>query len=342
MTQFLTNLLHSIYKLVGNYGLAVILFTILVRVVVFPLDFRSRTGMRKMQKIQPELNKLQQKYANDRVKLQQKQSELMRREKYNPLSGCLPLLIQWPILFAMFAAMRQIAYEQTAAQVFTFLSGETPVYEGWLWIKNLWMPDSLFTSLAPDLNSMRLISGEVWEKMFATFSQTQQTGILANIQAAVPDFAGVLDFTKEGLAATRTVIETALSSMPLYQQEMAIIPGWANVNFILFKVSVFVKHNGYLLLPVLAGITQIVMTQTMPGANQPQQPQQEGQPNMGGFMKYFFPLFTVWICLTSNAAFALYWATANIIALVSNIGLNSYFDKKDAQQALLNEENTVR
>ena len=80
MAQFLTNLLHSIYKLVGNYGLAVILFTILVRVVVFPLDFRSRTGMRKMQKIQPELNKLQQKYANDRVKLQQKQSELMRRE----------------------------------------------------------------------------------------------------------------------------------------------------------------------------------------------------------------------------------------------------------------------
>lgn len=342
MTQFLTNVLNSIYRLIGNYGWSVILFTILVRLVVFPLDVRSRAGMRKMQKIQPELNKLQEKYANDRVKLQQKQSELMRRERYNPLSGCLPLLIQWPILLAMFGAMRQIAYEHTAGQVFTFLSGDSPIYEGWLWIKNIWMPDSLFTSLAPDPNSMRIIGGEVWEKVFATFSQAQQTNILANIQAVVPDFSGILDFTKEGLAATRNVIETALASMPLYQQQIAVLPGWGNINLMLFKVSVFVQHNGYLLLPAIAGVTQILMTKTMPGVNQPQQPQQAGQPNTGNFMKYFFPIFTVYICLSSNAAFALYWATANIIAMVSNLGINAYFDKKDAQQALLNEEKTIQ
>lgn len=157
MTDFLTRLLEAIYSVVQNHGWAIVVFTILIRVVLLPLDIKSRKGMRKQSKIQPELNRLQKKYANDRAKLQQKQSELMRKESYNPLSGCLPILIQMPILFAMFAAMRSIAERQTIGQVFTYLSGGTPTYEGWLWVKNLWAADSLFASVAPNLQQLQMI-----------------------------------------------------------------------------------------------------------------------------------------------------------------------------------------
>ena len=69
MTGFLTNILNGINGFVNNYGWAIVLFTIFIRLLLLPLDIKNRQGMRKMQKIQPELNKLQKKYANDKVKL---------------------------------------------------------------------------------------------------------------------------------------------------------------------------------------------------------------------------------------------------------------------------------
>ena len=144
MSAFMRSILEWIYGLVGNYGVAVVIFTLLIRTILTPLEISSRKGMRKMSEIQPKLNALQQKYGKDQAELQQKQQELMRNEHYNPLSGCLPLLIQWPILFIMFYAMRDVAANNIIKQCFTFLQGETPVYEPFLWIKNVFMADSPF------------------------------------------------------------------------------------------------------------------------------------------------------------------------------------------------------
>lgn len=328
VTNLLVSILNAIYGFVGNHGWAVVLFTLLIRLLLLPLEIKSRKGMRKMQQIQPQLNKLQQKYANDRVKLQQKQSELMRREKYNPLSGCLPMLIQLPILFAMFAAMRQIANEQTVKQAFAFLQGETPMYEGWLWVKNLWMADSPFMPSAPNLHALQMIPANVWQTVWAGLGEAGQSSILAQLQG-LEGFAG-LDFsTAAGLKAALPFIDAGLLTMPAYMEAVRLVPGWANMNFILFTVSLFKQYNGLLILPVLAGLSQVMMTKVTPGMSQPQQAGDQ-QAGMNNFMKYFFPIFSVYICLTSNAGFALYWVVANLIATATNIGITKYFDKQDA------------
>ena len=124
-----------------------------------------------------------------------KSSRAMRKERYSPLSGCLPLLIQMPILFAMFGAMRAIANERIVEQVFTFLSGEQPNYESWLWVKNIFMADSFFTSMAPDPRTIQMISNDVWQKVYSTLQPGQVELIMQNIQAQVPTFTGALDFT---------------------------------------------------------------------------------------------------------------------------------------------------
>lgn len=342
MTGILTNILNGIYSFVGNYGWAIVLFTILIRLLLLPLDIKSRQGMRKMQKIQPEMNKIQQKYANDKAKLQQKQSELMRREHYNPMTGCLPLLIQMPILFAMFGAMRQIANEQTVQQVFHMILGEQPTFEGWLWVKNLWMPDSLFASVVPNMQTIQMVPANIWNQVFSAISAADQQTILAKIAAAVPTFSGALDFTAgDGLKAALSVVQQALSTLPNYQAAVAPMAGFANLNFVFFKLSVFANYNGYLILPVLAGLTQVLMTKMTPGmASQPQGDNQ--QSGMNNFMKYFFPVFSVYICLSSNAGFALYWVVSNLIATATNIGITAYFDKADRLAALTEGENTVR
>lgn len=342
MTDFLRGILDWFYSLTSNYGVAVICFTLFIRIILTPFEYKSRKGMRKMQKIQPKLNALQQKYGNDKQRLQQKQTELMQKEKYNPLSGCLPMLLQWPILFCMFYAMRDIANEKLLEQVITFLTGEVPVYESFLWVKNVYMPDSLFKSVAVDASALAGISADVWKNIFASVDAAQLETILANIRAAVPAAVEltqeqILDFSSNSALQTtiNTYVMPGLQSMPLYMEEAAHVVGWKNMNFLLFTVTLFKNYNGLLILPVLSGITQMMMTKLNPATQTPDAGnQQQNQQNQGmnAFMKYFFPIFSVFICLTSNAGFALYWVTINIFATVQSIALNKYLDYKEAKE----------
>ncbi len=337
MTDFFTSILNWIQSFAGNYGWSIVLFTVLVRLILLPLDYKNRKGMRKMQKIQPEINKLQKKYANDKVRLQQKQAELMKREKYNPMSGCLPLLIQMPILFAMFAALRRLANEQTVSQVFEYLQGNAPQFEGWLWVRNIWTVDSLFSAAAPSLDSLRIITFDVWQKMFSTLSEGARANILSNISLAVEGFNGTLDLSSaEAFKESLPFIQQTLAQMPAYQSALATVPGWSNLNFFITTLSVYQQYNGLLILPVMAGLSQVLMTKMNPAASTGNQ-DSVNNPLGGGFMKYFFPLFSVYICLSSNAGFALYWVVANLFATLSSVLIAAYLDKKEEKQAQLNE-----
>jgi len=91
---------------VTNYGIVIILLTIIVRIVLVPLTISQTRSMAKMQKIQPELKELQKKYKDDKQKLQQETMEFYKKNNVNPLAGCLPLLFQMPVFFALFQALR--------------------------------------------------------------------------------------------------------------------------------------------------------------------------------------------------------------------------------------------
>ena len=95
--------LYWIYNTIAleNYGLAIIIFTILVKSAMFPLTLKQYKSTAEMQKVQPLLKEVQRKYANDKEKLNQETMKLYQEHKINPAGGCLPLLIQMPILFAL-------------------------------------------------------------------------------------------------------------------------------------------------------------------------------------------------------------------------------------------------
>ena len=93
--------------------------------------------------------------------------------------------------------------------------------------------------------------------------------------------------------------------------------------------------NGLFLLPLLAGGSQFLMTQMQNGKMTEEQKAAQANNSMNsGFMKWFFPIFSVWICSTSNAAFSIYWMAANVIMIIQNWALNLYFDREDAKLAL--------
>lgn len=96
-----------LYGILGNYGLAIIGVTVLIKLVLLPVTLKQDKSMKDMKKIQPEIDKLREKYGNDPQTLNQKTMELYQKHKVNPLSGCLPLLVQLPILWALFAVLRK-------------------------------------------------------------------------------------------------------------------------------------------------------------------------------------------------------------------------------------------
>ena len=134
LKQFLAFLLNTTDKYVGNFGISIIIVTILIKILLLPLTLKQDKSMKEMKKLQPELEKIKQKYANDKQMLNIKTMELYREHKVNPLGGCLPLLLQLPILFALFGVLR---------------NGIIPKDSSFLWLK-LSVPDQFY--ILPVLN----------------------------------------------------------------------------------------------------------------------------------------------------------------------------------------------
>lgn len=324
MNEFLKSILDGINSVVGNYGWTIVVFSLLLRLVIFPFDYKSRVSMRKTTKIQPQMNALQKKYANDKDTLNRKMSELYKKEKINPLSSCLPMLLTMPILFAVWAALRMMANEQMVQQVFDILQGKEPVMESWLWVKNLWMPDSPFSAAWPDLNSLRMVTSDIWQNAYNTLVANG-----ANLPAAI-----TYDFSDANLQATIQAIYTYMEQMPEYVKATSNLPGWS-FNLLIAQLDLKTMYNGFFILPLLAAGTQFLMT-----AMQPTQAagdaNQQAQAN-SNFMKWFFPLFSLFVCSGYSAVFSLYWVMGNVIPAVQTVGINWYLDRKEKKEATVGE-----
>jgi YidC/Oxa1 family membrane protein insertase len=110
-------------------GLAIILFTIIIRMVLLPLTLQQIRSQKAMQRLQPEIKALQKKYAGDREKISAETMALYKEHGYNPATGCLPLVLQMPVLFALYAALRDLGEHNETFQA------------PWLWLSNLNHPD---------------------------------------------------------------------------------------------------------------------------------------------------------------------------------------------------------
>jgi YidC/Oxa1 family membrane protein insertase len=150
INPFITILLFLYQILGGNVVLSIVVFTILVRLATYPLTRKQQQSSKAMQELQPELKKLQEKYKNDRERMAQAQMELYREYGVNPLAGCLPLLIQLPILLGLYRAI-VATLAATPLQLLNLsgrlwvpeLSSVVPLENKFLWL-NLAVPDPLY------------------------------------------------------------------------------------------------------------------------------------------------------------------------------------------------------
>ncbi len=191
------------------------------------------------------------------------------------------------------------------------------------------MTDSFFTPVVPTAQALNQLTADVWQKAYNLLSESQVQAIAQNI-ALVSESA--LDFGASTYQASVQNIITALGQVPAYVATVEPVAGWSGLNFYLFSITLYQQYNGMLLLPILAGVSQVLQYKFNPAMQDQNQTAANGQ-GMGNFMKYFFPILSVFWCLTSNAAFAVYWVASTVIMWIQSVLITKYLEKKDKEQA---------
>ncbi|MBQ6013488.1 MAG: membrane protein insertase YidC [Firmicutes bacterium] len=169
-------LLSAIYGLLDNYGLSIIILTLLVRLCLLPLYGKQIKETAKMSEIQPKMQEIQKRYAADPQTRDQKIAELYRDADVNPASGCLPLLIQMPFIIGLFALLRNpLTYMTQDSMIMA-------VHESFLWVPDLCQPDPWILPLIAGIST------------YFTFSATSQQGDASGMNNAMKYFYPVMIF----------------------------------------------------------------------------------------------------------------------------------------------------
>lgn len=283
-----------IYMGVGDYAVAIILFTLVVKLILLPLDLKQRSSTKKMAALNPKLAEINKKYEKDPEKKSAKTMELYRKEKINPMSGCLPMLIQFPVLIAMFSVMRHVADERVVSMFLDVYNGGAEAFtpESFLWVQNLWQPDNIMAMVIPD----------------------------AAMAMAIKPISGNAIVNEANLALLQANYETVMAPvMDIYNAG---------------------KANGWAILPIVAGVSQLFSAKML-SKNQPAaQPSKSGSPDMSKMMTYMMPIMSVFFCWQYNAAFAIYWVTSNLYSILLHYGYEFYYKQKEKKASSLEAEGT--
>lgn len=194
--EFFIVVLNFLYGLVNNWGVSIILLTVLFKLVLSPLQIMQLNSMVKMRKLSPKLQELQERYKNDRNKLSMEMMQLYKREKFNPAAGCLPLFAQFPIFIAMFWVTRE---------AFEFRG------ESFLWIPDLAESDPFL--IAPVLMGlMMFVSQKLMPK--PPQSQGMQAQIAQQMMVVFPPMITIVFLFMPAGVVVYSVVNMLLSIIP--------------------------------------------------------------------------------------------------------------------------------
>lgn len=296
--------------LTGNYGVALIIFTILIKAVLMPLTVKQQRSMLKTQKLQPLLMEIQQKYANDKEKLNQETMKLYQKYKVNPMSGCLPLLIQLPILMLLYWVVKKpIIYIMGfhSDEVWRIVSAVTEWSDG--------NPDKLntFFSMVGIDNMAKLTDNSY--KMFGMYEIQ-----IARFLHAYPEVLQnhwITEIGRNFVLINFNFLGMDLSQTPDLGAFMGLFVGKIN-NLTLGTILLWI-------IPVLSGVSAY-LTSWVSQLQNPQQPQTdkngEESANPMKSMMIMMPLMSAWFAFTLPSAIGLYWIISNIFALIQQVVLS--------------------
>ena len=310
-------LMYFIYVTVGfhNYALSIVLFTIVYKLILLPLSMKQIKSSQKMQEIQPELSRIQERYKNDKEKLNEATMKLYQEKGYNPASGCLPMLIQLPILLALFYVIR--------------------------------MPMSYMLDIpAKAVGEMAVVAiqkgefsyGNVGEEAFNKIKD-DPTEVYKAFSQKDPYFEvklmSVIDKNQELIHNNPYLDDSRKAVLSEFKMKMLSIFNFGTPPTLDFKAitsdpATNIPPLILLLLAVLTTYFTAVLTMPAP----PKDTKDKNAANAGCASKsmlWISPIMTLWIGLTTPSGQSFYWTINNILSFAQQKALNKIY-KKDVKE----------
>ena len=353
ITNLIGKLIYALYRGIGSFGWTVVVFTIILKVILSPLDIWQKRTMlknnRAMKIIAPELEKLKKTYANSPDVLQQKQMELYKKNGYSMLGGCLPALLTIVIFFIVFSGFNAAVRYENERIVYSL----TQQYEVVSEMKVVTSPEGNVSYLTSEEynQSAATIQGEVRditaeevdEKMVEAYNAEKQGWLwIKNVFMSdtyanpVPTFekfvgrglgqiGGTLPEETRGLNIQRSQYDNGYEAVM-----MPAIKAYERSSFFDMK-----KWNGYFILPFISILLSIFSVK-LSKATQPAMPEQtdENAKNGQGMMKimnWLMPIMMGVFALFYSAAFCIYMVMNSLITVIFNVVYNQIAKKQDAK-----------
>ncbi len=288
-------LVRLFYNLTNSYGVALILFTLVIKLIMLPFQMKSKKSMMRMSRVSGQMQELQKRYAKNQAKLQEEMQKLYEEEGVNPMSGCLWSLIPFPILIALYSIIRQpithfMMLSKDVLQTVVQSAADAGVN-----LTNIVMMDKATGTPA--------LKDGLYQLAF--YGQINLVKAVQEMGLSTPEGWFDMNYNFLGLDLTATP--------------------WEYVKNFTFTWAVI----GVILIPILAGLSQFVFSKL----TMKTQPQADaaGGASMKSMM-YMMPLMSVYIAFIMPAALGVYWIAQSVFSLIQEAILNKTFSAKLSEE----------
>ena len=304
-------LVRLFYNVTGSYGVSLILFTLVIKLILLPFQMKSKKSMVRMNRMSGKMQEIQKKYANNQMKMQEEIQKLYSEQGVNPMSGCLWSFLPLPILMALYYIIRD--------------------------------PVVYFMNFGSRANGLAVLESakEVVKGLGLTWSTIEKTGA-DGVYAQIEIIRHLAD------NADNAAVQSFFTSNPNWVNvnyhflglDLSTVPTQA---FSMLKTGVTWAAVGLILIPFIsAGFQLVTMKATMKG-----QPTQGSAAASNKMMLYMMPLFSLWIAFTLPAALGVYWIAQSAFAAVQEILLGKFYNNKleeqeNERQRLIEEDRKKR
>lgn len=291
--------LQWIYRVIPYYFVAIFLFTLLVRLLMFPLNIKTQKNAADRARLAPRLERIQKKYAGDRQKLAEKQQALYEKEGVSLTGGCLPMIVQMIVLFSVIAVIyKPLTYIQRmdAADISTCTTAVVEAMKE----DGTWDDDKKNETNFSEKSYYREMN--LMEKMDV---------YKEDISAALTEKKGAAEAEKVMGTLEKTKDQFSIFGVSLLQQ-----PSYSGI-----------KPNPLWIIAILSGVTALLTSLLSMHYSKASQPKQEQMPGCSpNLMMYMMPVMSLIISFGVPAGVAVYWIFSNLLALVQTAVLNAMYN----------------
>ena len=286
-------LVRFFYELTGSYGVAIILFTLVIKLIMLPFQMKSKKSMMRMSRMSGKMQEIQKKYANNQMKMNEELQKFYQEEGINPMSGCLWSFLPLPILIALYSILRQpITHLMT-------LSHDV--------VQDL---VTKLTAAGFDMSTIVMMDKSTGAAIVKDgLTQLQPYGQINMVKLINSEAPQMVDGLDRWIDLDFNFLGLDLAANP-----------WDLVRNFEFSWACI----GLILIPILAGGFQLLMSRMM----MKQQPQQGAAAGSTKMMMYMMPLFSVYIAFMMPAALGIYWIAQSVFSMIQEMVMGKFYNKK--------------